>query len=218
MLLILGTFSILILRARKTPADTSRMAVIAAGQTIGIAPKANLFLAKTKNNYRHKYNHDEIHVGQLQPQALWYVGNEILNHMNKRLGQDADAKSVINMSWGRFLMFSYEITVVTGCIGKRMSDPGADEVDQYFNAVFLPYTRQHKIPVVVAAGNKPIVRNLHSGTPQHLGTHDNNIITVGAVNKDGTLWENTAVPDPTKDGSLTVFAPGEVSEKHSETI
>lgn len=87
---------------------------------------------------------------------------------------------------------------------------GGTRLDPYFE-IFIQFCKERSIPIVIAAGNKPAGKNLHTGTPQHHGTNDNNIITVGAVNKDGTLWDKTAVPEAGKEGSMTVFAPGEVS-------
>lgn len=74
---------------------------------------------------------------------------------------------------------------------------------------FLDWCKQQDIPVVIAAGNVPMVHSLHEGLPQAFGTDDNNIITVGAVRADGTLWPNTAYHVAGKSGSMTLFAPGE---------
>jgi hypothetical protein len=85
---------------------------------------------------------------------------------------------------------------------------GGTRLDDHF-IPFIQWCDQNSVPIVVAAGNVPQAFNLHEGTPQHLGTATNSIITVGAVKKDGTLWENTAVPESGKEGSMTTFAPGE---------
>lgn len=74
---------------------------------------------------------------------------------------------------------------------------------------FLEWCDQNNIPVATAAGNQPTTANLQEGTPQHFGTASNNIITVGAVKQDGTLWPDTAVPMAGMLGSMTIFAPGE---------
>ncbi|KAF2445923.1 hypothetical protein P171DRAFT_276181 [Karstenula rhodostoma CBS 690.94] len=174
-------------------AHGTMMAIIAAGKTLGIAPKANLFLAKTKNKYKNKYDSNMIHYGKVTPQALAYVFAEIRDHIRARLQQDPNAKSVINISWGQKL------------------NEGGQNLDKHFET-FIALCKDDNIPVVIAAGNKPFGSNLHTGTPQHWGRDDNNIITVGAVKKDGTLWPGTAVPVPNEEGSMTVYAPGEKIE------
>ncbi|KAJ4303823.1 hypothetical protein N0V90_002724 [Kalmusia sp. IMI 367209] len=85
---------------------------------------------------------------------------------------------------------------------------GGNRLDQYFEE-FFRFCTVNNIPVVLAAGNKPVATSLHGGSPQHFGTNKNNIITVGAVKKDGTFWPGTAVPVGGKAESLTIFAPGE---------
>ncbi|KAL5392849.1 hypothetical protein DPSP01_000545 [Paraphaeosphaeria sporulosa] len=169
------------------------MAIIAAGKTLGIAPKANLYLAKTKNKYRNSSNRDYIHNGKVTPQALAYILTKIRDHIRARRLQNPNARSVINMSWGQKL------------------NEGGRNLDPMFET-FFALCKDENIPVVVSAGNKPFGSNLHTGTPQHWGRIDNNIITVGAVKKDGTLWPDTAVPVPNEEGSMTVYAPGEKIE------
>lgn len=88
---------------------------------------------------------------------------------------------------------------------------------------FLQYTEDRRIPVVLAAGNS-MNDPLHSGLPQSLGTKENNIITVGGVRQDGSLYRDTSPDHPDQQGSMTVFAPaenviapGNAGERHENT-
>jgi hypothetical protein len=73
---------------------------------------------------------------------------------------------------------------------------------------FFQWAERRGVPVVLAAGNH-INQPLDKGTPQKFGTATNNIITVGGVMEDGSLYENTAPDHPDRDGSMSVFAPAE---------
>lgn len=77
------------------------MAVIAGGKHHGIAPNANLFLAKTKAAY--KGNDGNIRLAGVQPRALSWILDEIMAHITKIMERDSTAKSIINMSWGKSL-------------------------------------------------------------------------------------------------------------------
>jgi hypothetical protein len=82
----------------------TKMATIAAGKTHGVAPNANLYLLKTKGQWNtgRLPREDDKNVG-LRPKAFVVVLEKIRNHVETRLTTDKNAKSVINMSWGRFL-------------------------------------------------------------------------------------------------------------------
>ena len=60
--------------------------------------------------------------------------------------------------------------------------------------------------MVVAAGNRQShLREVAHSIPQKLADPTDTMIIVGAVGKDGTMWDGS-VEDPS--GSITVFAPG----------
>lgn len=67
---------------------------------------------------------------------------------------------------------------------------------------------KNDIVVVIAAGNEGPDNDLSSYTPQSMGTADNEIITVGATDKNGKLFVKTT-PEDGHGGSITVFADGE---------
>jgi hypothetical protein len=63
--------------------------------------------------------------------------------------------------------------------------------------------------VVIAAGNEgQIGITLDQRTPQVLGTADNDIITVGAINNNGSLIPSSTPEKPGIGGSLTLYAQG----------
>jgi hypothetical protein len=73
-------------------------------------------------------------------------------------------------------------------------------------SAFFEWCASFKVTVVIAAGNAP-ERGLHNTVPQKLGTAENGIMTVGGVEKDGTLFQQTTMAQPEQAGSLTVYAP-----------
>ncbi|KAF2272251.1 uncharacterized protein EI97DRAFT_470584 [Westerdykella ornata] len=167
----------------------TKMASIAAGKTIGVAPNADLYLLKTKGAFNRGDAPDRPDTA-LGAQAVAMLGclNRIQFHVENRLKVDKDAKSVVNMSFGF---------------------PASDGESQHMEAAFIEFfawAERRRIPVVLAAGNDNS-RPLHQGIPRKCGTPDNMIITVGGVQEDGSLYEQTAPDIPNEDGSMTVFAP-----------
>lgn len=71
----------------------------------------------------------------------------------------------------------------------------------------IPFAQQNDITVVIAAGNDGVSSFLDQTTPQNLGTSDNALITVGALEKDGSLYTDTT-PDRGNGGSISIYAPG----------
>ena len=82
----------------------------------------------------------------------------------------------------------------------------------------IPFAQEKDIAVVVASGNEA-PDALDQFSPQNLGTADNSLITVGALEKDGSLFKDTT-PDRGMGGALTVYAAGrtiEVATPESDT-
>jgi hypothetical protein len=79
------------------------MSVLAGGKTYGIAPNGDLFLVKTKTGIRDEFFDETggIFMVGLQPGAVHWALERVKGHINNRLRADAEAKSVINMSWGK---------------------------------------------------------------------------------------------------------------------
>jgi len=70
----------------------------------------------------------------------------------------------------------------------------------------IPFAAENDITVVIATGNEA-PDPLSNTTPQNRGTRDNELITVGSVEVDGTLNTDTS-PDLGDGGSITLYAAG----------
>jgi hypothetical protein len=70
---------------------------------------------------------------------------------------------------------------------------------------FVEFCKTHGIPMVLAAGNSPFVDDVNANLPHKLKTQDDTMITVGAVDGAGKVWEDS-IDD--KDNLVIVFAPG----------
>jgi hypothetical protein len=71
---------------------------------------------------------------------------------------------------------------------------------------FATWCESLKIPFVVAAGNSKNIK-LHQQLPHMLGTPENTIITVGGVERDGSLYQDTSRAEAGQAGSMSVYAP-----------
>ncbi|CAN9246658.1 unnamed protein product [Alternaria alternata] len=165
------------------------MATIAAGFELGIAPKADLCLVKTKNRIKNKYKPELSFTLPITLKGLVWFVNAVLEDIDERTSRDPGTKSVINMSWG---MQTY---------GKSTKD--VEEMTRAFKNL-LDFCKARSIPVVVAAGNTPSVSFVHDSYPQALSTADDTMIIVGGVTETGALYETT-VRDP--GNQITVHAP-----------
>jgi hypothetical protein len=91
-------------RLGSTTGHGTRMAIVAAGKTWGIAPNANLHLLKIRGEWNRGTTGilpNEVYATQRK--ALEVAFDEIQGHVEDRLALDSSAKSVINMSWGKML-------------------------------------------------------------------------------------------------------------------
>lgn len=70
----------------------------------------------------------------------------------------------------------------------------------------LEWCETYKVAVVTAAGNSPEKRQ-DDTLPQRLGTPDNNLITVGGVEPDGTVFTQMTPAEPGQGGWTSVYAP-----------
>ncbi len=78
------------------------MATIAGGKNYGIAPNADLYLLKTKNQYRSTGEERFTKHAGIQPAAIQDIFREIEANISSRLRNVPTAKSVISMSWGEY--------------------------------------------------------------------------------------------------------------------
>jgi len=77
------------------------MATIAAGKIHGVAPNADLYLVKTKGQIKDKTNPRILRHSPLNYNAALFFLNAVKSHIKTRLAKDKNAKSVINLSWGK---------------------------------------------------------------------------------------------------------------------
>lgn len=90
----------------------NRMATIAAGIELGIAPKANLCLVKTKNRIKNKYRPELSFTLPITLKGLVWFVNAVLEDIEERRSRNPGTKSVINMSWGKcsnFILLSAQV-------------------------------------------------------------------------------------------------------------
>lgn len=182
----------------------TKMAIIAGGIINGVAPRANLYLMKIKGQWNNGESPTNMN-GRILPRALDTVFDEIRRHVGQRLQANPRAKSVINLSGGEYLRrftFIRLIDGVTGVVVDAALGPAFDAAMRSF----VTWCESLKIPIVVAAGNTKSMQ-LHKQLPHRLGTPDNNIITVGGVEKDGSLYPDTSRAEPGQAGSMSVYAP-----------
>ena len=78
-----------------------RMATIAAGIELGIAPKTDLCLVKIKNRIKNKYKPELSFTLPITLKGLVWFVNAVLEDIEERTSRDPGTKSVINMSWGK---------------------------------------------------------------------------------------------------------------------
>jgi hypothetical protein len=90
----------------------TKMATIAGGKAHGIAPNANLYLLKIKGQWNKGSGLPEDEKnGSVQPKALVKTFGVIRNHVRNRLATNANARSVINMSWGKLFQSANPIAL-----------------------------------------------------------------------------------------------------------
>ncbi|KAF1995006.1 subtilisin-like protein [Amniculicola lignicola CBS 123094] len=172
-------------------AHGTMMATLAGGKHLGVAPKANLYLVKPKNQYRAR-GPGGVWIEKsykLQHQALDRALGVVREDIEARLAQDPNTKSVINMSFG----------TTSEKVGYEEMGPTYEE--------FFAWTEQSKVTVTMAAGNE-LSHYLHECVPQRFGTTSNQLVTVGAVDKRGILYQSNTPHQSGQEGSMTVFAPG----------
>ncbi len=76
------------------------MASLAGGRVTGVAPNADLFLVKTKAQFRRGAG-DGMSNGPITYSAMSFFLNGIMEHIDGKLKKNPNAKSVINLSGGR---------------------------------------------------------------------------------------------------------------------
>jgi hypothetical protein len=88
------------------------MATIAGGLHLGISPNADLCLVKTKNTFRGRFNGPPRQM-RVNPQALVWFLNQVETDIRERTVTDPGSRSVINMSWGKYIRSTPTVPVAT---------------------------------------------------------------------------------------------------------
>jgi hypothetical protein len=209
----------------------TKMATIAAGKLNGIAPNADLYLMKIKGQWNSgRIPHEPDKSVKIHAAALVEAFDETKRDVQARLALNKNAKSVINMSWGKL---AEQITTVF----KSTNFPTGVEADigegpnvESKFPDFLDWCTSLEIPIVVAAGNSPN-KWLHQQVSHKFGKPDNLIVTVGGVEPDGMLYLDTTPAQPGNKDSLSgsmsrgsdsigseIFVPGTSIFNHFSTI
>ncbi|KAJ6130036.1 tri m 2 allergen [Penicillium capsulatum] len=163
--------------------------ILAGGKTLGIAPKSHLYLYKYIGNYK---NADGKIFGKAELAAYKAVTEKVISNINKANGR----KAVVCMP-------------VTA---------GNDALDDVFQS-FIDELDNLGVTFVISAGNRGLLgKTTADAYPQRLGTPENNVITIGGLNYDGTLWVKTTPQG--RLGSITAYnlAKGVTTMRNSGTI
>jgi hypothetical protein len=71
---------------------------------------------------------------------------------------------------------------------------------------FLDFCRDEKVPVIVAAGNKPFTTDVKGNLPQALSKSEDSMVMVGGVDEAGLVIPEMIAD---RDGLVHVYAPSE---------
>ncbi|KAJ5162542.1 hypothetical protein N7492_007934 [Penicillium capsulatum] len=163
------------------------MASAAGGKTLGIAPNTNLYLAKWDREYKDA-------KGQVLPiisiKSMEAVFNWVIDRMDEQWSKGL-TKNVVLFSLGV----------------DRGDKTNREKYDRVFQS-FVDRLDGYESLLFAAAGNDGLnKKSLADKYPACLAKPNNNVVIVGAVNIDGTLWDETTPP---KDSGLeiNVWAPG----------
>ncbi|KAJ5178794.1 hypothetical protein N7492_002004 [Penicillium capsulatum] len=161
----------------------TKVAILAAGKTLGIAPKSGLYLFKPTADLRRP---DGTLSQRGNPDSYQEVMDKIITHIEQNQ-ENHGRKSV----------------VVTCQIIPLLGDQDDETYKDIFQA-FIDELDELGVTLVIPAGNDGLSgKTTADSVLQSLGTHDNNVITVGGLNYDGTLFLMTT-PEGTS-GSITAY-------------
>ncbi|KAJ5156596.1 hypothetical protein N7492_009399 [Penicillium capsulatum] len=158
----------------------TKMASGAAGKKLGISPEANLYLVKYKAEYQDLQGNI---WGKTNSHAFENVFDWIIQEMDE-LSKKGLYKNVVSFSLG------FDRVDSTKHILDRLFQSFIDRLDGYESLL------------ICGAGNDGWNDKwLADAYPKALAKPDNNVVIVGGVNMDGTLWQPTT---PAKYSGLDV--------------
>jgi hypothetical protein len=151
----------------------TKMATIAAGKLNGIAPNADLYLMKIKGQWNSgRTPHEPDKSVKIHAAALGEALEEIKRDVHARLDVNKNAKSVINMSWGK-LTEQITTTFKSTNLPKGVeADIGEGPNVEMIFPEFLDWCEGLKIPIVVAAG----LARINGCTNKHLKSLESRVI------------------------------------------
>ena len=200
------------------------VASVIGGATIGVVPRADLFIVRwiigvqnpRTGRYQAPSNPDPAHLSD----AMEYIIDDV---EQSGMGPPKNKKAVINFS------YIFQLTD-----GPRLDDRGfTRDPSLALWEKFIQQCKENEIILVVGAGNwgnawyrpnsypppsqeptdidNPKPYSMDFEGPACLGTDDNELITVGAINFNGTLWWQTTpkIQGNGGAGSITIYALGE---------
>ncbi|KAJ5570548.1 uncharacterized protein N7459_009978 [Penicillium hispanicum] len=142
------------------------IAVLAGGKTLGIAPKAGLYMVKHVTDV---LSSDNKILPATSPDAI----EDALSYIISKIRTNAGRKAVVNMSQ---------------TISANMIPPVYEACRQIFER-FIADLDNLGVTFVVSAGNDGMKGETTAAHfPQLLGTEENIMLTIGGLNYDGTLW------------------------------
>ncbi|KAJ5183897.1 hypothetical protein N7492_001513 [Penicillium capsulatum] len=171
------------------------VAALAAGVTLGPAPKANLELVKISGEY-------EQEDGKLAPfsvRTMWEDGFDYVLRRVTELKQAGRTKFVVNIS-----MF----------MRKDESNPERTQAMEPAIRNFFGRLQEDGIVVVLAGGNTGLEKNDQGETDTYedyfllyIASEYDNVITVGGLDTDGTLWPGTTPRTLCANDGADIYAP-----------
>ncbi|KUI63811.1 Subtilisin-like protease 2 [Cytospora mali] len=164
------------------------MAAAAAGTRYGIASMAHLYLIKFKNA---QLSNGQWVVQTTTPEALVDAFSQVVDIVKDR---GLQGKAVVSFS-NSYVKYN-EVLATKQRLDDAMKQEYMETSSTYDTCLdkFLAEAKENGIIFVNSAGNNGNCQNskkmgLGDQSPQDRGTSDNEIITVGAVYQDGTIWE-----------------------------
>jgi hypothetical protein len=181
----------------------TKVASAAVGINLGVASRANLVCLKWKNASKNPQNTASQNwvIPGLQASAIFDAMIWLLQDVRTQRASagQGNAKFIINISAG--------LRVPSRSVSQDVRD-SVEESRRHLRGL-IERCWESNIVTVAAAGNGGLAGDfLDLNSPQDMGKDNNTLITVGAVNLDGTLWPGST-PDRGRGGSITVYAQGE---------